>query len=102
MWELIFCLIYCVQVPENTLTQCGLANHTVLYYSFTVYNIATLTTWTSIYYVTTARLKFLFIACYNSTPTVSFTMAKLSRSTDDVNSSCTIYCSCSQCVIILC
>ena len=34
------------------------SQHTVLYNSFTVYNIATLTTWTFIYYVTTTRLKF--------------------------------------------
>ena len=36
------------------------SQHMVLYYSFTVYKIATLTTWTFTYYVITAGFKFLF------------------------------------------
>ena len=51
-------LIVVIKITQKANDPMWASQHTVLYNSFTVYNIATLTTWTFIYYVTTARLKF--------------------------------------------
>ena len=53
-------LIIVIKIAQKANDPMWASQHTVLYYSFTVYNIATLTTWTFIYNVTTAVLKFRF------------------------------------------